>query len=190
MESTTERAESLESFLDSQPWDDIIDELTAYARKRMLRQYWRGERNGLPPGGTEAIDFAMQAIEAVYTGRRKWDRIKYPEFRWFLMLVVKSLVSNAATKAENRLEMEFPDDVEVAAPPTLFDDEDTFVLELLDYLNDEPELQKVIGCIEKGITDRREIATALGVSQSDITNMRKKLSRRLTAFRTLKAGRS
>jgi len=172
--------------LAAQPWDNIFLRLTAYAQKLLKQLIWRGEQHGPVPGGREATDFASEAILAVYCGRRQWNPEKYPDLILYLLYVAKSLVSNAVMKVENQTEIRQPDD-ETAAP---LDPDETVVLDFLGYLQEEPELQRVVYCMIDGYTERAGIADKLGMTPSEVTNIRKKLARRLTAFQSVQAGRS
>jgi hypothetical protein len=60
---------------------------------------------------------------------------------------------------------------------------------LINDLNDEPDLQDIILCNMDGISKREEIAERLGKSVSDITNMGKRLKRRIEKFRETHAGK-
>ena len=54
---------------------------------------------------------------------------------------------------------------------------------LIDDLADEPELQKIIECNLDGVFKREEIAERMDKSVSEITNLKKRLDRRLASFR-------
>jgi hypothetical protein len=61
---------------------------------------------------------------------------------------------------------------------------------LIEELSDDADLQKIIECNIDGIFKRAEIATRLGKTVSDITNMKKRLDRRLPEFTAKYADRN
>jgi hypothetical protein len=120
-----------------------------------------------------------------------------------LKSVIRSKISGLVTSLENQRTTRFepsPDDSEVDEqivphrPLERGREQDDVVSKeteainsqlldiLIDELADEPDLQKIIECNIDGVSKREEIATRLGKSVSEITNMRKRLKRRLLAF--------
>jgi len=173
---------AIRSALKEQDWEDIFRRLTAHAQRLIKALTWRGEWGGFVPGGHEATDFAMEAILDLYTGVRKWDPMTQPNLLAHLQNIVRSKISNAVRSSENRAELR--ESEEEAGSQQ--DPYDTFILDLLDYLDDEPILQKVVECLADGYTDRADITDRLGIEAMEVTNLRKKLARRIRDFRQLR----
>lgn len=174
--------EDLRELLDKQPWDDYLARLTLFAKKRLDILTWRGVAGGPVPGGMEAADFAGKAIEDVYAGVRRWDPAACPDLLQYLFGVVQSNISNACTAKENPQERRADPEEEFSSS----DQDDAFLSGFLSEIEDEPELMKVVELMMDGHTDRVEIAAQMGLQPSDITNLRKKMKRRLRDYiRTL-----
>ena len=176
--------DELRSRLDQEDWDEHLERLIVFADRLIKQSFWRGEHSRLAPGGKEAVDFAMESIVDVYTGAdtgvRTWDPLKTPNLRSHLFGVVRSKISNAFNAAENK-DIRINDDMPEPSPAESPDD--TFLWELFDDLADEPDLQKVIEAVVDGHDKRSEIADALGLAPSEVSNLRKRLGRRITAYR-------
>ena len=170
--------DDLQGMQDSQPWEELYEMLTAFAKKLLTLHSWRSVRGGPVPGGLEAQDFAIAAIEDVYSGKRKWDRERYPSLAAHLRWVVRSKVSNAVMGAENRAELRQPD----AADQGREAEDETFFWGFLEELSDEPQMQAVLECLHDGIDERTDIAEKLQVAPEEITNLRKRLKRRTEAY--------
>ena len=170
---------NVRELLDKQPWDDHFSRLTLYARRLLRARTWRGAPGGAAPGGREAADFALEAITDVYTGVRRWDPSTCPDLARFLFGVVRSKVSNACTAAENIRERREEPGLELPS----HNSDDTFLWGFLSEIEDEPELVKVVELIMDGYADRADIAARMGLKPSDITNLQKKMRRRLREYR-------
>lgn len=113
-------SKSLCELLDEQNWEEIIPMLVIHA-KRKLRGFWLygilGGGEGSGPGGVEAADIAMDAIQDVFVGAgvadgtinedevshiRRWDPGKDPEILPYLIGVVDSKIWKLVTSRENR----------------------------------------------------------------------------------------
>lgn len=87
--------------LNAQDWEDLYEDLVAYATIRVQELSWeRGP--GAPPEGREPEDFAEEAIKSLYTGRRTWNYEQYPNVKSVLSGIIDSLVSNLVESAEHR----------------------------------------------------------------------------------------
>ena len=166
--------EDIRKLLDEQPWDENLERLTLYARKRLRMLAWRGVAGDPVPGGIEAADFAGEAIADVYTGVREWDPATCPDLLQYLFGVVRSKISNACTAAENtRVRREDPE-----VEPSRGDKDDTFLWGFLSWIENEPQLMKAVELMMDGYTDRVEIAARMGLEPSNVTNLQKKMRRR------------
>jgi hypothetical protein len=172
--------ELVRAALDAQPWKDIYEMLTAYACMLVRQHVWRGELGGPVPGGREGEDFASEAIIDVYDGTREWNPSKQPDLAAHLRGIVKSKVSNATGLSENKKERRQLEEQEEEG--THCDPDDAFFWAFLGYVDDDPLLQQILECYYDGCMQRADVAARLNLSESDITNARKRLSRRLTAF--------
>ena len=150
------------------------------------------------PGG-DAHDVVITAVEKVWTGRRNWELDQQPDLFLYLKGVVDSEINNLVeSKANRRLRVALPDVNTEDQPddlvvPSVEEEEsrreeerrsDDFFLGFYDYLNAEPDLQKILDCFVDGIVKPRKIAAKLDVNAKDIYNARKRLDKRLKAYRT------
>ncbi len=91
------------SKLDEQPWEELFIQLDDYTNL-LLKKYWVRYPTTILPKGYDAQMVIDEAIEAVYTGRRKWDYQVKPDFRLFITTqVIRSIVSNLYASAESQL---------------------------------------------------------------------------------------
>jgi len=170
--------EDIRRLLDEQPWDDWLKRLTLYAKGQLWWRTWRGELGGSVPGGREPADFALEAIKDVYTGVRQWDPATCPDLLQYLFGVVQSKVSNACNAAENTQERR--EDPEFR--PVAIDKDDDFLYGFLTEIENEPELVKVVELMMDGYEGRAEIAARMCLEPSDVTNLQKKMKRRLRDY--------
>lgn len=87
--------------LNDQDWEDLYEDLVAYATIRVQELSWERGPGALPEG-REPEDFVEEAIESLYTGRRTWNYEEYPDLKSVLTGIIDSLVSNLVTSAEHR----------------------------------------------------------------------------------------
>lgn len=166
------------TILNSEPLDVRLRRLTAYT-KRLCDFYCA---MGVKPhafSGKDPVDFAMEAIEAVYSGQRAWDPSVYPHLDKHLQFAARSIISNALRSADNKISLVQPAD----AVGTTDDANDDFLLDFHEYLADEPDLQTIVECIYYGNLKREDIADCAEITPTKMTNSRKRLQTRLRAFR-------
>jgi hypothetical protein len=187
--------------LASQDWEPILKELLRYTMSLMKNREWLSVWSGHLPGAREAHDIVMSAVEDVIEQKRRIpDAVPILAF---LKNVIRSKVSNLVNSLENRQttrldplpaeDHKFENIYEPKGNDPLPDWEaisketETQNAQLLDllieFLSDDPELQKVIECNIDGIFKREQIASRLGKRVNEITNIKKRLDRRLAAFR-------
>jgi hypothetical protein len=107
-------------------WGTISKKLTYYAQKKLDKFEFkiRSEKDNVT-----GEDFAMQAIEKLFEGTRKWDFIRFPDVLIHLKGIVKSLISShlkSSVRASVRKE-KVPDpvgDAEGLGSATNLQDED------------------------------------------------------------------
>ena len=187
---------------------DFLEKLTDYALAKLGQKWWRGVWNGKIPGGIQAGDLAVSAIEAVLIGDpdqagRYWDFEKNPDLMKFLCDIIDSKASHLVKRAENSREREsHPADGEsesdfldrkrdhLSLPTETFqvsaDEEaanERLFFALLDEVKDDPLLPRILECEWDGICVRAEIAAKLGVDANAITQAKKRLERILPSFR-------
>ena len=187
---------------------EFLERLTHYALRKIGQKWWRGVWNGKIPGGVQAGDLAVSAIEAVLIGDpkqggRTWDPIAQPDLMKILRSVIDSRVSHLIERAENIRERE-PTPAEGESESDYLDrkvDRSSLPIErpsgaaideaaneklffaLLEETKDDPLIPGILGCELDGIIVRAEIAEKLGVDPNAITQAKKRLDRLLPKFR-------
>ena len=169
--------ETVRNILKAEPWEKHMRRLTAFA----MILFDMHQCSGIKPSALRSmdpVDFAMQAIEDVYGGKRAWDAEKYPNLYKHLEWVVRSLISNAVRSAASSHGSD-------AAPPEHGgnDSDDDVILAFHAYLADEPDLQRIVECVYYGHLERVDIAGCAEITQAQMTNARKRLQRRWHAYR-------
>lgn len=86
--------------VDSAEWDRIVLQLTMYADFLLRRRSWR---TGVPPKGATAEDIALESLEAIFDGTRKWNPFSNADLLMYLKSVVKSKVSHLYESKEYRV---------------------------------------------------------------------------------------
>ncbi len=190
--------------LKQQPWEDIILKLDAYALSKARRKYWpSGSKDGQTLlGGCSPQDIAREAVRRVFEGNRKWNPEKDPNILKYLKGVIDSILSSMVESAENKevrvltsYEETDPVDADnnVGRSPAveagglhrgfLSPRETAQKNELLDRVlaavDGDEGLQLLVLCLDEDYGSRADMAEKLGVSASEVTNMRKKLVRAL-----------
>jgi hypothetical protein len=199
--SRTQVRKELLALLDSQDWDSVLQDLLAFTYSALRNRIWLGVWGGLVPGARDAHDIVMASVTDIIDGIRSADD-RVPLIA-VLKSVIRSKISGLAKSLESLKTSRFdpcPDEGEVdqqIAPHRPLEhgrEQDDVVSketeeinsQLLDLLigelSDEPDLQKIIECNIDGVFKREEIATRLGKTVSEITNIGKRLKRRLMAF--------
>jgi hypothetical protein len=187
----------------SQQWEAVLLDLVKYAVTLIKKNTWLSVWSGPLPAGKEAHDMVMDSVFAIIDGDRNADE-GVPLIA-FLKKVISGKVNKLAESWENRKwdRIDSPGSSGGVDASGLSDGRTTGeaqsrdtarvnaeLLDLLvDDLNDEPDLQEIILCNMDGIYKREEIAERLGKGVSDITNMRKRLERRLSKFRETHAAK-
>lgn len=180
----------------------FLKKALVHASGKVTGKFWRGVWNGSMPGGKLAEDFVHDALKDVMFGKRHWNPETAPDFLPFVCAVVDSKISHLSEKLENIREKRAPESG-AENEPDFFDtlrgegvslpcDEaitketeeanERLFLGLLDFVADDPLLQKLLGCIFDGIEGRSEKAAKLGVTPDEVTHAQKRLERRLREF--------
>lgn len=90
MTATPKTLSLLQKISDNQ-WSIILKQLIIYAELRLIKIGFE-PRTEIDTVSGE--DFAMEAIEKLFEGERRWDPSKHPDLLIHLKLVVKSLIWN------------------------------------------------------------------------------------------------
>jgi hypothetical protein len=185
-------------------WDALYLDLIGYTMSRIADNYWMSVWNGRKPGGKEAHDIVMRALESILEGKRK-PAPNLPLAAVFKM-TIKSDVDHLMEGLENRRTQELHDEEDQEesrenlipdggdAPNKIAADNDAEqqnakLLDLLmDELSDDKALMDLLGCLMDGIEKREEIAKALKITPDEVTNLRKRFDRRLPKFWAKYAG--
>ena len=170
--------------LDNEPWEEHIERLTLYAQRLIKSLNWQNASFGNTLGGKEAKDLVHDAISDVYLGKRVWNRSTHPELIRFLFSAVKSEVYNAAvSKANTETAYEPERDPRFNEQFQSRSDDDVLVLEILDYVQNEPDLYAYVEAIALyGCESRSDVAQYLRIETGAVDNMRKRMRRRLEDF--------
>jgi hypothetical protein len=185
--------------MDAQDWDRLYLDLIKYAMHLMRDNYWAAVWNGRLPGAREANDIVMETVQDVLVGTRTAD----PDLPLVavLKMVIKSKVSHLLDGLENRSTVDVVETEDVDERPEDFlsdtqahpdeaaaindaEAQNSKLLDLLlDEVSDDDALLKILGCLIDGLSKRDEIAKALAMTPSEVTNHRKRLDRKLVQFR-------
>lgn len=163
------------------PWEDIGNRLLWFTRRLMATK-------GLDelPGGHTDQDVAAMAIEAVVTGKRRWDPQKHPSLLTHLQWVVRSLLSpKGLLGRKERTAMTFTDcedDLDVAAEETelLTPDDDAVrrAAAIEEAVSDDDDLTNMVLAIKLGAVKARDISRDTGLTPAQVYELRRKLARR------------
>ena len=171
MENTrqdTERLRRAQDEIEAQDVPSLAKALALYAIRRMA--LWPGRRFS-----EEATDFAIEAIEDVYLGKRTWEPGTHPDMKGFLYDVVKSKVSNAAQKTATR-SVSLEERLEDASLVQM--DEAGFKDEMCKVLGNDQELIDVVECYHNGCHKPFEVAEELEISVEELRNRRRRIERK------------
>ena len=162
--------------LNDEPWEEIIPELTKYAYYNIrFRKFVQGEPD----------DYVQQAIQALYSGNRRWNQEAYPTITDFLKSVIDSMISNWSRSRgakDQRSTSSIEDVPEIASQEGIsIEQYEELEHELFRIVADNPEDTELY-CVLDGILDgkkRREIAEEWDLTPDDVTNIKKRLLRRI-----------
>jgi hypothetical protein len=185
----------------------LILELGRYALSVSRRLYWRtGNAVDLPRG--ETVDsIVSKAFTKVLTGERRWNPQTAPDFQKYLMGVIDSLLNHLAQHKDNTTlravprrhdgsdaplspapgasdwhqEPQDPESVLLHHEQTAY--EDRVLQYLLDVSEDDPLVTQIIQAMRNGHDKPGDVATALGMSVSDVYNAMKRLDRKMMRVR-------
>lgn len=185
-------------------WEDLLKRLTLYAVYKTRKLRWRGlpgSDNQSMPEGHGPDSLASEAIVSVLNDERACTATTKDELLDFLKGVVDSKVNHLAESAENKKSRALPSEdghkggtPEVwhprtkprDAPAALAADPEAakaFREKALKALSGEPQLTELFECLAAGFSGRKEIAELMNVTEDDVTNLKKRLARKLEPLR-------
>ena len=173
-------------------WQEAFPKLVLYAQDKIERLRWLSKWGGAPVGGLEANDIAKQAIEDICSGKRVWNQRK-PFLHFVMEDVIRSLISNAVTKKENRvtrrlqtIDGQEADNAAVRSQVPWHNDTLHHLLftqertHLLAFFQHDPLVYRIAALIiDEDIYEPRHLAARLGTTVTDIQNAKKRLGRLL-----------
>ena len=185
----------------------LILDLGRYALSVSSRLYWRtGNAVDLPRG--ETVDsIVSKAMTKVLTGERRWDPIKMPDLKKYLMGVIDSLLNHLAEHTDNTILRAMPrledgSDVPLDAaqnampwqqpprdPETALLQQETanyeaqVLRQLFDSAQDDPLVLQILEAMQAGHGKPGDIATVLELPVSEIYKAFKRLDRKLIRVR-------
>lgn len=206
-------------------WALLIKVLTRYAKNRSRRLWWRTESGDELPGGETPASIVSRAItmvlrgafeeqpdegQGVRTGVRRWDSLKDPDLKKYLMDVIKSILNHLAEGEENSLFQRVPASVDAReweeklnrpsadrewlargaeTPEEILLRKEAAALreQALDMLQDEVSedevLSRVVKSMRAGNRDAADISKDAGIPAKEIYNAAKRLDRKGAAVR-------
>jgi hypothetical protein len=176
----------------------LLKRLTLHAHCKMRHLSWRGvylNRGDAVPGGYEAHDFALDAIEKMLDGRRPWNREKYQNLEAALRATIDSDVNHLVESADNargrrlavqasKCETAQAYVVPSTEPNPLHsvidkDWQERFHKAAMKELKGDEFLIKLFDCLAAEFTKPEEIATMLDTTVEEVNNGKKRLRRKL-----------
>lgn len=173
--------------LESQDWKSIIVKLTAEVRFRLFTLKDKKMLEGKTP-----YDIAIEAIEKLYTGERKWDFEKDPDILKFLKYNVIKSMTNNLFETINRKSIVFIKNNEDFNEDIEYDFFRKFGIE--DELERELYAKELLDDIEKELKNEdewqifnyrldglknSEISNELGIPIKEVENIMKRIKRKL-----------
>jgi hypothetical protein len=146
-----------------------------------------------------AEELAQEAVCRVLLGTRDWDPTRVPDLHYFLLGVMRSIVSHAAEREGDRpAQVETGDtDADVAARglarggmspspeerPLSDEEVDDRVNQLLDAAGNDPVLEKVVSAVVGGCAKADEVVAETGLEPEQVYGALRKLRRRIASAR-------
>jgi RNA polymerase sigma factor (sigma-70 family) len=186
---------SIQADLDALDWEnDVLPRAMKYATAASRELRGLGYE-------VEPADLVQEAITRVYEGRRRWDKMKLPDFGVFLNGIIKSLISHVVERSkkfpsepllwEEGSDKNFavsPDGhiVSAALIPQPADEaliEAERLKPIMDALalveSESDEMGLLILCIRDGMTKPSEIAAETGLDLKTVYKLKERLKERL-----------
>ncbi|MCX5794276.1 MAG: hypothetical protein NTY77_02115 [Elusimicrobia bacterium] len=151
-----------------------------------------GSRDALLARGASAADIVQQAMLLTINGSRPWDQEKYPDIVSHLRWVIRSLISNLASSADNRqVQVQDEQELELPEAAVLRDSAgpqaDELSRRVQEAIHDDPQLVKVFERLQQG-GKPKEVGASMGLADKDVYRLTQKLRRRLAPVLTAGQG--
>jgi DNA-binding CsgD family transcriptional regulator len=187
-------------------WESVRREAVSFAENEIRRRKWRGEYQGVVPGGLDGEDVANQVMAEVLSGK---GRIAQGLVKSRLLLELKRLISGRVRVLHGRKETSLVRS-EWEVSPVKDGEEPISVFEgvcgtELDAgeavtqrersmanqhaaramemkLGSDDALRRIFQCLRAGILTSEEIAERLGMDKASVARGRRRLARRLRRF--------
>jgi DNA-directed RNA polymerase specialized sigma24 family protein len=170
--------------LNNQDWEDLYEDLVAYATVRVQELSWERGSEALPEG-KQPEDFVEEAIESLYTGRRTWNYEKYPNLKGVLRGIIDSLISNLVTSAEHRRSQDIEDSDSRGFYEDITSDKSDAEIRAEDIrermrlaVADDPKLEMVFEAMLEGF-EISEIENLIDEDRNRVYQLRRKVKRRI-----------
>ncbi|HRJ08360.1 MAG TPA: hypothetical protein PK490_17965 [Prosthecobacter sp.] len=189
-------AQRVKTELTQQLWDRLL----LHAVDLVKRATWHGILGGPSVCARDGADYVQIAILETLKGEtRHWN----PEnctLEQYLRGVIRSIVSNDATRAENRKfirhdptgcseseEVQSPLDLIPAEAPSVSDleyeeERQSLIFEFLEQLGDDKPVQQLFEAIYDGVTKRADQAARLNIPVTQVDALQKRLATRTNRF--------
>jgi DNA-directed RNA polymerase specialized sigma24 family protein len=185
-------------------WSLVVKRAALWAASRLPRQVWRGQRNGHPPGAEQVEDLVQDAVARALERKREWTIGTSPDER-LLTNIIRSRIShriarlaeleeNKNTSLEDRIDKN-PDSRELSTEPestspygpmrgSLLSAEFHYYQGQIEQrarrsLASDEDGQAVLGHLLDGTTRPHIIAQAMGRTQREVDNIKKRVSHKL-----------
>jgi DNA-directed RNA polymerase specialized sigma24 family protein len=172
--------------LDEADWPEILPRLLKYARARAKTFRFVGIADVAPD------DLVGQAIILAYSGKRRWNKKRYPELINFLISIIKSIANHKLQHyfqfKRDSLALDDVSDKSKELAQLSPEDPEAIVTEKDSLLNLQKVLHEAVSgdeeagmvllCIETGKTKPKEIAEETGYDVKQINNIFKRLRRK------------
>ena len=165
---------SINTILNEADWRELIPKLAAYAAFLCTIPPYS------LPGGKQYEDIAMEAIEKVYNGVRKWDPLKNPNLLDYLKSVVKSLLSNEKTSKAAAIMKMIPEDLLIKHDDNTIDE--LYYREVDKYIITCLQGDAALLLVFKALKDGQspgQISEEYGMDIKDVRNIQKRLARKI-----------
>jgi len=186
--------------LNAFPWQEKLPQLVLHANWKINRLRWRNSRNGTPPEGIQAADIVQEVLAKTFDNTRKWDPSRHSDLFLWLKDQIDSEISNLVGSKQNRMQISestlidpsILEGIDASSPESILlrneeeSESDSFFLELLDFLENEPDLQKIVEAFieyREEVDKRSEFARYLCISSTELDACRKRLVRRIGEFK-------
>jgi hypothetical protein len=150
----------------------MFERLVVKATAELKNKTWG---NGAVPHGVTPEDIALDCIEDLFTERKPWDTIRYPEPYPVLAGMVKGCVANLVRSGRNRLSCPWP--AEQDEPCSEDQHEDYLQIRRIEAeVAHDAEMLRYVKAAQT-YDKPMQIAEDLGITVKDVGNIKKRVRR-------------